>query len=138
MNEPKVFIPERLDQIYAKIEEMNEEIPAQKARMITLYTKALQCIAFYHADAVKDYGLAYSTRKCIWGETIQNTVGTAKDKEGAAETESYPARVSEAEAEAEVEKWKRLFMATEHIINALKIEHKTLMDELYNKNGGAG
>lgn len=126
---------ERLDKIYKEIESMNEEIPAQKARMITLYTKALQCIAFYHADAVRAYGMAYATRKRIWGECIQETKGTAKDKEGAAEVGSYEARVREADAEAEVEKWKRLFIATEHIINALKIEHKTLMDEYNNKVG---
>jgi hypothetical protein len=126
---------DQLKQIYAEINNLNDEIPAQQAKKITLYAKALQFIGKYHAEAVMAHGLAYADRKRIHGDTIQQTEGTAVDKQAKAETESYEARIREADAEAEAEKWKRLFISTEHIINALKIEHKTLMNEYNDKAG---
>jgi regulator of protease activity HflC (stomatin/prohibitin superfamily) len=126
---------DQLKPLYAQIDKLNDEIPAQQARKITLYAKCLQWIGKYHADAVLAHGMAYADRKRIYGDTIQQTEGTAVDKQAKAETESYEARIREADAEAEAEKWKRLFISTEHIINALKIEHKTLMNEYNDKVG---
>lgn len=120
---------EKLDKIYREIEGLSDEIPAQLSRKITLYSQTLLIIGRYHAQAVRDHGLAYANRKRVWGETILNTEGTSKDKEAAAEVESFKARQKEAEAEMEVWRWKNAFQSHQEIIQALKIEQKTLMKE---------
>lgn len=120
---------EKLKQIYSEINSLSDEIPGQLAKKITLYGKALERIGKLHSQAVLDYGKAYAQRKNLWGTAILNAQGTAKDKEGIAEVESYQARLEEAQAESEKEKWRNLYTATQEIINALKIELKVLMKE---------
>lgn len=120
---------DKLKAIYAEIEGLNDERPADLSRKVTLYSQLLQRYGMYHAAAVRDHGRAYAERKRIWGETIINTSGTAKDKEAEAEVKSYDARMAEADAEMEVWKWKNLCASTTEIINAVKIELRTLMKE---------
>lgn len=123
---------EKLTEIYNKIEKLNDEIPAELSRKITLYSQALLMIGRYHSMAVRDHGHCYAERKRIWGETILSSKGTGKEKEGAAEKACYQARVKEADTEMEVWKWRNAFTSTQEIINAIKIEQKTLMKEYDN------
>lgn len=121
-----------LKRIYAEIETLNDELPADLSRKVTLHSLLLQRYGMYHAAAVRDHGKAYADRKRIWGQTIMDSKGTAKDKEAAAEIAAYDARVTEAETEMEVWKWKNLCASTTEIINAVKIELRTLMKEYDN------
>lgn len=123
---------QKLKQIYDEIDGLDSEIPSQLSRKIFLYSTALQLIGKYHAASVNAHSLAYANRKKIWGETIVHTGGTGKEREGAAEVSCYEARVAEAEAEGQMIRWKDSFQATQEVINALKIELKTLMKEYDN------
>lgn len=120
---------ERLKRLYNEIESLSDTIPAQKSRKIFLLGQVLQIIGKFHADAVRAHGRAYAERKRIWGETITSADGTAKDKEGIAEVKSYEARIKEADAEADMWRWKNAFIATQELINAEKKDLEVLMKE---------
>lgn len=123
---------EEFNRLYQEAESLSEEIPSQLARKIYLYSLILQWMGKFHAAAIYDHGKAYADRKKIQGEALLNTKGTQRDKEGASEIISYEARLNEAKAESEVMRWKNAFTSTQEIINALKIQQKTLMIELGN------
>lgn len=120
---------DRLKQIYAEADALSNELPAELSKKIFLYTQALGIIGRYHADAVRAHGSAYAERKRIYGESIVNGEGTAKDKEGYAEMQSYEARIFEAQAESEMWRWRNAYTSTQEVINALKLELKSLMQE---------
>lgn len=125
---------EKLKKYYAQINQLNEENPAELSKIITLYSKSLQRIGNFHADAIKAHGMTYADRKSTWGKTMHDTPGTGIVKEGAAEIAIYMLRQKEAEAESEVWKWRNQFESTQEIINSLKIQLKTLMTEYTNSN----
>lgn len=120
---------DKLKTLYAEIDRLNDEIPAELAKKIHLYAQVLQWVGRYHSDSTRDYKKAYADRKRAWGEALLAFEGTGKEKEGAAEVESYKFRKIEADAEAEMWRWRNSFAATQEIINSLKIQLKTLMKE---------
>jgi|SRR5690554_1482932 len=120
---------DRLKKLYAEIESLRDDIPAQKSRKIYLLGQVLQIIGKFHADAVRSHGRAYAERKRVWGEAITGHSGTAKDKEGMAEVKAYNARIEEAEAEADMWRWRNAFIATQELINAEKKDLEVLMKE---------
>lgn len=120
---------DKLKSLYAEINKLDDEIPAQLSKKIYLYAQVLQFIGKYHADSTRAYKKAYAERKKAWGEALVVHDGTGKEKEGSAEIESYKFRMIEADTEAEMWRWKNSFAATQEIINALKIQLKTLMKE---------
>lgn len=120
----------KLKRYYAEIDSLNDEIPAHVTRKIYLYSLALLEIGKFHAEAVNDYGKAYAERKAKWGEIAVRTDGSGVVKEASADKETYSLRIREAEAEAEVNRWKNAFVATQEIINALKVHLKVLVKEL--------
>jgi len=123
---------DRLKRYYAEIESLNEEIPGQLTRKITLYTLALLEIGKFHAEAVNEYGRAYAMRKAKWGEIAMATEGSGVMKEAAADKGTYELRMREAAAESEMHRWKNSFEATQEVINALKVQLKVLVKELDN------
>src|SRR5690625_6560307 len=74
---------DKLKELYNSINKLDEENPAELSRIITLYSRSLQLIGNYHADAIRSHGKAYATRKTTWGKTMHDTVGTGIVKEGA-------------------------------------------------------
>jgi len=120
---------DKLKKLYAEINSLNEELPAELAKKIYLYAQVLQLVGKYHAESTREYKRAYADRKRAWGEALLVHEGTGKEKEGSAEVEAYKYRQIEAEKEAEMWRWKNSFAATQEIINALKIQLKTLMKE---------
>src|SRR5690625_318211 len=123
---------DELKRYYAEINKLNDEIPAELSRKITLYSLSLQRIGNFHAQAIMDHGVAYAERKSLWGRVMHDTPGTGVVKEGAAEIAIKDLRTKEAEAESEVWKWRNQFESTQEIINSLKIELRTLMTEYQN------
>ena len=120
---------DRLKRLYSEIESLSDEIPQQKSRKIYLLGQVLQIMGKFHADAVRAHGRAYAERKRIWGETIAGVDGTAKDKEGLAEVKAYDARMKEADAEADMWRWRNAFTATQELINAEKKDLEVLITE---------
>jgi len=123
---------EKLKELYADVDKLNEEIPSELSKKIFLYAQILQLVGKYHADSTREYKKAYSERKRSWGDAIVSGKGTGVEKQGKAELECYQFRKLEADAESEMTRWKNSFLATTEIINALKIQLKTLMTEYTN------
>lgn len=124
----------RLNELYAQAESLSEEIPGELARKIRVYAEIMQIIGKMHAQAVNDYGHAYSKRKLQYAQAIINTEGTGIVKEAQAEIAAYEYRIKEAEAEADKERWRNAKESTSEIINALKKQLETLQME-YNHAG---
>lgn len=122
----------KLSELYKQAESLNDEIPAELAKKIRVYSEIMQVIGKYHAAAVNDYGEAYAKRKLIYAETIIHTEGTGLVKEANAEVAAYEYRLKEAKAEADKERWKNAKESTEEIINALKKQLETLQMEYRN------
>lgn len=127
-------LQEQLEKVHREIKSLNEEIPAQLARQITLFAQGQIILGKIAAAATYDYGKAYADRKRIWGQTIVAAEGTQAVKEGAAEVIAAPYREKEAKAESEMIEAKNLYNAYGEIINAKKLELKVLMDEMGGKN----
>lgn len=115
---------------YNQINELSDEIPSHVTRKIYLYSLALLEIGRFHAEAVNAYGHAYATRKSKWGEIAASTEGSGVVKEATADQLTHPLRVKEAQAEADMYRWKNSFEATQEIINALKVHLKVLVKEM--------
>ncbi|MCR1833098.1 hypothetical protein NSA56_01640 [Oceanobacillus caeni] len=124
----------KLEKLYAEINQLNDELPAELAKKIHLYAQVMQWIGKYHAQATMEYGRAYAERKNVYAHALVNTPGTGVVKEGQADIDAYPYRLKEAEAEGEMHRWKNSLAATSEIINALKKQLDTLMRE-YNNAG---
>jgi hypothetical protein len=124
-----------LSNLYARAESLNEEIPSELAKKISIYAEIQQITGKMHASAVNAYGLAYSKRKLAYAQAIQDTEGTGIMKESAAEIAANSYRVEESKAEAEKERWRNAKDSNTEIINALKVQLKTLMNE-YNDRVG--
>lgn len=127
-------LEKQLKMKYVQIEQMNESIPKELAREITLWAEVLNIIGQLHAAAVYEYGLSQSNRREAYSQAVKTAEGTQIVKESTAEIAAKPYRDKEASAESEVDKWKSAFISTEHIINAKKLELKVLMDEWGGKN----
>jgi hypothetical protein len=121
---------DRLKRFYAEINTLDDEIPAQVTRKIYLYSLALLEIGRFHAEAVNEYGRIYAARKGKWGEIAATTDGSGVVKEATADRLTQELREKEAQAEAEMHRWKNSFEATQEIINALKVHLKVLVKEL--------
>lgn len=128
MNEVRSL--DRLKKYYAEINTLDDELPAHVTRKIYLYSLALLEIGRFHAEAVNEYGKAYAVRKAKWGEIAVNTDGTGVMKEATADQMTLSLRMREAESEAEMNRWKNSFEATQEIINALKVHLKVLVKEM--------
>ena len=122
---------DKLKNLYAQINKLNDDLPAELAKKIQLYAEVMQWIGKYHAQATFIYGKAYAERKHVYAQALVNTPGTGVVKEGQADIDAYPYRLKEAEAEGEMHRWKNSLAATSEIINALKKQLDTLMRE-YN------
>lgn len=122
-------IEEQLKQKYSDIKQLKDDIPAQLAKKVHLYSEALLLIGKLHAAAQLEYGKSYADRKRAYGKSVVETQGTQVVKEGQAEMDAAPYRHKESEAEAEVTEWKNAFLATSEIIQALKLELRVLMKE---------
>ena len=127
---------DKLKSLYKEADALDESLPATLSKKIYLYTQTLGLIEKFHADAVKARGLAEADRKRIYGETIMKVSGTATDKSAQAEISCYDARKREAQAEAEMWRWRNAFTSTQEVINALKLQLKSLMQEYNNANAG--
>lgn len=122
----------KLAELYNEAEQLNDELPAELAKKIRVYAEIMQHIGKHHAAAVNEYGQNYSARKLAYAQAIQETEGTGIMKEAEAEIAAYPYRMKEAEAEADKERWHNASRSTAEIINALKKQLDTLMQEYNN------
>lgn len=121
--------PSRLDQLYKTASQFNEEIPADLAKKIVIYTRILQEIGIYIARQNYHYRSLEAERKQIYASAILEAVGTGKEREAAAEIKITKHRKREFYAESELIKWNKAYDSTKELINALKKQLEVLLIE---------
>lgn len=126
---------ERMKVLYWIADQLNEDVPYELAKQIEVYAMILQCIGRLGAAASFDAGLAEANRKRVYGHTLATAEGTQAVKEGLAEMAAYEYRVQEAKANAEFNRWRSAFSATQELIHAKKQTLAVLNAELGRGNG---
>ena len=124
----------RLDELFRKIRELNPNNLHDLNSLIRLYSMAQMVIGHLDADALYNYGQAYSERKRTYAEVIESETGTVAEKESRAEIETYDLRLKEWEAKSESRKWQNMFNSIDNLIIALRRDERTAMEEYQKVN----
>jgi hypothetical protein len=124
---------EQLKQLYAQANLLNEELPADLIKKLSIYGSILRITGKLHADSLKDWKLAEAKRK----ETIATVYtydpeGTVKDKEYKGEVAATQFRQEEAIAEAECMRWRNAYTSCQEYIQILKMQIR----DIQNVDGG--
>jgi hypothetical protein len=114
---------EQLKQLYAQANSLNEELPADLIKKLSIYGSILRITGKLHADSLKDWKMAEAKRK----ETIATVYtydpeGTVKDKEYKGEVAATQFRQEEAIAEAECMRWRNAYTSCQEYIQILKMQ----------------
>ena len=119
----------RLAQLYKRADQFNEDIPADLAKKIVVYTRILQEIGMQIANHTYHYRNLEAERKRVYALAVKDAVGTGKDKEAAAEIQVIKHRQKEFKAERDLIKWQKAYDSTKELINALKKQLEVLLIE---------
>jgi hypothetical protein len=114
---------EHLKQLYNQANSLNEELPAELIKKLSLYGAILRITGKLHADSLKDWKLAEAKRK----ETIATVYsldpnGTSKEREMKGEMAATQFRQEEAVAEAECMRWRNAYTSCQEYIQILKMQ----------------
>ncbi|MEH6848594.1 hypothetical protein [Bacillus pseudomycoides] len=125
---------EKLKELYSKAAELDDDLPGDLLKKLTLYGEILSITGKLHAASLSDWKMAEAARK----ETIakffmSNQAGTAKERDMKAELAVSKHRKNEAQAEASCMRWKNAYSSTIEIINIIKIQLRDMKDL---RNGG--
>lgn len=126
----------KLDQLYKKANEFNDDIPSDLAKKIVVYTEILRVLGVYIANATYRLGQIEADRKREYALILVREIGTAKEKEGKAELRITNHRKKEYQAEADLIKWKNAYDSTKELINALKKQLEVLLLEWGGNGNG--
>lgn len=99
-----------------------------------IYTEVLMLIGKMHAATLQEWKLAESNRRLALSSAYLSDIGTIKEKEARAEVAANPFRKEAALKEAETLRWKNAYVATQEMINVLKLKLKDLHIHLNNTN----
>lgn len=121
---------ERMAALYNIANRLYEAVPYELAKQIEVYSHLLLSIGELQAAAKHDVGKAEADRKRAYGTVLYQTQGNAKEREGQAEEAAYPHRLRESEANAEYDRWRQAFSATQELVHAKKQTLNVLMAEL--------
>ncbi|MGM7719426.1 hypothetical protein [Metabacillus sp. Hm71] len=119
---------EKLSQLYKQANSLNEELPGDIIRKLTLYGKILELLGGFHANSVKAWKLAEATRREALASAYSYSDGSVADKTNMAEVAAAESRRKEAEAEAEATRWKNAYTSTLEQINIMKLQLKDMKD----------
>lgn len=114
---------EELKQLYKQANALNEELPAELIKKLSLYGAILRITGKLHADSLKEWKLAEAKRK----ETVATVYsldpnGTSKEREMKGEMAATEFRKEEAIAEAESMRWKNAYTSCQEYIQILKMQ----------------
>ena len=121
-----------------QLEGLSEDNPADLQKIILIHTKLLQPLGKMYGYATKRYKQAYANRKYGYGTILVQADGTGIEKQGQAEIGIKEARDKEAEAEAEMVRWKHAYDSTKELVQSQKLILRSLITELENANIGGG
>lgn len=126
----------KLDQLYKKANDYNEDIPSDLAKKIVVYTEILRVLGVYIAHSTYKLGQIEADRRREYAIAIVREGGTAKEREGKAELRITKYRKMEYQAEADLIKWKNAYDSTKELINALKKQLEVLLLEWGGNGNG--
>lgn len=120
---------EQLKQLYKQANVLNEELPSDLIKKLSIYGSILRITGKLHADSLKDWKLAEAKRK----ETIATVYtydpeGTVKDKEYKGEVAAIQFRKEEAIAEAECMRWRNAYTSCQEYIQILKMQIRDVQE----------
>lgn len=124
---------EKLKALYLQANSLNEELPGDLIKKLTLYGRILELLGGFHAQAVKAWKLAEATRREALASAYCYSEGTGADRTNKAEIAAAESRQKEAETEAEATRWKNAYTSTLEQIQIMKLQ---LRDMKEVKEGG--
>lgn len=119
---------EKLKQLYNQANSLNEELPGDLMKKLSLYGRILELLGGFHASSMKVWKLAEATRREAIASAYTYSNGTGKDKENQAEILAAESRKKEAEAEAEAMRWKNAYTSTQEQIQIMKLQLKDMKE----------
>lgn len=119
----------KLKALYNKASKLNEEIPGDLVRKLSLYGNILEILGRMHAQSLKVWKLAEATRReALASAFCYDVEGSAAERQQKAEVAAAKSRREEAEAEAEAMRWKNAYTSTTEQIQIMKLQLKDMKD----------
>lgn len=120
---------EKLTTLYKQANSLDESLPGDIIRKLSLYGKILELLGGLHANALKDWKLAEATRReALASAFCYDVEGSAIERGHKAEIAAAHTRQAEATAEAEAQRWKNAYLSTQEQINILKLQLKDMQE----------
>ena len=120
---------DKLKQLYNQANSLNEELPGDLMKKLSLYGRILELLGGFHASSMKTWKLAEATRREALASAYTYANGnSAKDKENQAEILAAESRRNEALAEAEAMRWKNAYTSTQEQIQIMKLQLRDMKD----------
>jgi len=120
---------ERLKLLYAEANELDECVPADIVKKLSLYGKILELLGGFHAVSVKNWKLAEATRRETMASAFCYDIdGSIVERTNKAEIVAAPSRRKEAETEAEAQRWRNAYNSTSEIIQILKLQLRDMQN----------
>lgn len=119
---------ERLAELYKQANSLNEDLPGDIIKKLSLYGKILEILGGFHASSVKAWKLAEATRRETLASAYSYSQGTGADRTNLAEVAAAESRRNEAEAEAEATRWKNAYISTQEQIQIMKLQLKDMKE----------
>jgi len=120
---------EKLKELYGKTSRLNEELPGDIVRKLSLYGSILEVIGRMHANSVKNWKLAEATRRETMASAFCYDIdGSVVERTNKAEIVAAPSRRKEAETEAEAQRWRNAYNSTSEIIQILKLQLRDMQN----------
>lgn len=128
MTSEKLSNADKLKLYYKQADSLNESLPGDLIKKLSLYGKILELLGGFHANSVKAWKLAEATRREAIASAYSYSDGSVADKTNNAEVAAAESRRKEAEAEAEATRWKNAYISTQEQIQIMKLQLKDMKD----------
>ena len=120
---------EKLTKLYKQANSLNEELPGDIVKKLSLYGKILEILGGFHAQSVKEWKLAEATRReALASAFCYDIDGSVVERTNKAEIAAAPTRKKEAEMEAQAQRWRNAYNSTSEIIQILKLQLKDMQN----------
>lgn len=120
---------EKLSMLYKQANSLNEDLPGDIIKKLSLYGKILELLGGFHAQAVKEWKLAEATRReTLASAFVYDMEGSAVERTNKAEIAAAQSRKREAETEAEAQRWRNAYNSTSEQIQILKLQLRDMQE----------
>jgi len=120
---------DKLSALYKQANSLNDELPGDIVKKLSLYGKILELLGGFHAVSVKNWKLAEATRRETMASAFCYDIdGSIVERTNKAEIVAAPSRRKEAETEAEAQRWRNAYNSTSEIIQILKLQLRDMQN----------